>query len=124
MLLFLGVALVVAAIVPDAIAYSRLPHQQSGGVKGLVLAVLCGILMGNFYRFVAAAMPSPEQFADMPAGKLGPYTAVVCFSLGILLSNFVLNTAIMCWPFTGRGCRFSTIFVARPGTICAAFLAG
>ncbi len=37
----------------------------------------------------------------MPAGKLGPYTAMVFFSLGVLLSNFVLNTAIMWRPFSG-----------------------
>ena len=57
--------------------------------------------MGYFYRFVAAAMPAPEQFAAMPAGKLSPYTAMVFFSLGVLLSNFVLNTAIMMRPFSG-----------------------
>jgi glucose uptake protein len=102
MVLFAGVALIVAAILLDALAYGRLPRQQSvGGRKGLLLAVLCGILMGYFYRFVAAAMPSPEQFAAMPPGKLSPYTAVVCFAFGVLLSSFVLNTAIMRWPISG-----------------------
>lgn len=101
--LFVGVALIVAAILLDAMAYAKLPGQKtSNGRKGLLLAVLCGILMGYFYRFVAAAMPSPEQFGEMPAGKLSPYTAMVCFSLGILLSNFVLNTAIMLRPFSGK----------------------
>lgn len=100
--LFGGVALIAAAIVLDAMAYGKLPSQISGNRrKGLLLAVLCGILMGYFYRFVAAAMPSPEQFADMPPGKLSPYTAMVFFSLGILSSNVVLNTAIMWRPFSG-----------------------
>jgi len=101
-LLFLGVGFIAVAIVLDALAYRRLPGQgQGGGAKGLILAVLCGILMGYFYRFVAAAMPKPEEFLQMPAGKLSPYTAMVLFSLGILLSNFVFNTAIMLKPFTG-----------------------
>ncbi len=103
LVLFLGVAFIAAAIILDALAYGKLPRQQGDrGIKGLVLAILCGILMGYFYRFVAAAMPSPEQFADMPAGKLSPYSAVVVFALGIVLSNFVLNTAIMRWPISGE----------------------
>ncbi len=35
------------------------------------------------------------------AGKLSPYTAVVFFSLGILLSNFLFNTLLMRRPFVG-----------------------
>jgi len=99
-LLFAGVALIAAAIILCALAYRLLPNQVSGGgTKGLVLAVLCGILMGFFYRFVAAAMS--KDFVEMESGKLSPYTAMVFFALGILLSNFVLNTAIMIKPFTG-----------------------
>ena len=102
-LLFAGVALVAAAIVLDAMAYGRLPSDQNAGRrKGLLLAVLCGVLMGYFYRFVAAAMPAPEQFTNMPAGKLSPYTAMVFFALGILASNFVFNTIIMRRPISGQ----------------------
>jgi glucose uptake protein len=99
-LLFAGVALITAAIILDALAYRLLPDQAAGGgTKGLVLAVLCGVLMGYFYRFVAASMS--KDFVKMEAGKLSPYTAMVFFALGILLSNFVFNTAIMIKPFTG-----------------------
>lgn len=99
-LLFAGVALITVAIILCALAYRLLPNQVSGGgTKGLVLAVLCGILMGFFYRFVAAAMS--KDFVEMESGKLSPYTAMIFFALGILLSNFVLNTAIMIKPFTG-----------------------
>jgi len=111
LLLFLGVAFIAAAIVLDALAYRRLPGQsQGGGAKGLILAVACGVLMGYFYRFVAAAMPKPEEFAAMPPGKLSPYTAMVAFSLGIVLSNFVFNTAIMYRPFTGEPVPVSEYF--------------
>ena len=99
--LFLGVALIAVAIVLDAVAYRRLPGQtKGGGAKGLILAVLCGILMGYFYRFVARSMSA--DFVHMEAGKLSPYTAMVFFSAGILASNFVLNTIIMLKPFTGE----------------------
>lgn len=95
-LLFAGVALVTVAIIVDAIAYGRLPRKEKGGtVRGLVLAVLCGILMGFFYRFVAASMPEadPKNFINLPAGKLSPYTAMVFFSLGMLASQVMFNFA-------------------------------
>ena len=111
LVLCLGVAFIAAAILLDALAYGRLPREtNTGRRKGLALAVLCGLLMGYFYRFVAAAMPSPEQFQAMPPGKLSPYTAMVFFALGILLSNVVLNTAIMWRPFSGPPVPFSDYF--------------
>ncbi|HOM19022.1 MAG TPA: GRP family sugar transporter [Thermoguttaceae bacterium] len=104
--LFVGVALVLVAIILDAIAYRRLPQQKQAGMKGIVLSVICGVLMGFFYRFVADAIAPWQKDAQsgalvLEAGKLSPYTAVVFFSLGILLSNFVINTAIMLRPFVG-----------------------
>ena len=99
-LLFTGVALIAAAIILCALAYRLVPDQAAGGgTKGLVLAVLCGVLMGYFYRFVAASMS--KDFVVMEAGKLSPYTAMVFFALGILLSNFIFNTGIMIKPFVG-----------------------
>jgi glucose uptake protein len=111
-LLFLGVALIAVAIILDALAYRRLPgSDKGGGMKGLILSVLCGVLMGYFYRFVAAAMPAThEEFLSIPAGKLSPYTAMVFFTLGIFLSNFIVNAAIMVKPFSGEPVPFSAYF--------------
>ncbi|HYK88474.1 MAG TPA: multidrug DMT transporter permease [Acidobacteriota bacterium] len=98
--LFTGVAAVTAAIIVDALAYRRLPAQ--GGrtpAKGIVISVLAGVLMGFFYRFVAASM-SPD-FLHPEAGKLSPYTAVVLFSAGLFLSNFLWNSIVMAKPFVG-----------------------
>ncbi len=95
-LLFSGVALITAAIILDAIAYGRIPGQTRRGVaRGLVIAVLCGLLMSFFYRFVAAAMPKPEpaEFLNMPPGKLSPYTAMVCFAVGVLASQILFNVS-------------------------------
>jgi glucose uptake protein len=107
-LLFIGVSLVTAAIVLDAIAYRRLPNQAQGGAKGLILSILCGITMGFFYRFVAASMATDAQY--MEAGKVSPYTAMVCFSLGLLLSNVIINPLIMIRPFTGEPISMSSYF--------------
>ncbi len=103
--LFLGVALVAVAIVLDAVAYRRLPsHAGAASMKGLGISVVAGILMGFFYRFVAASMS--EEFTALEPGKLGPYTAVVVFSLGLLLSNFLWNTIMMKKPLSGRPVHF------------------
>ncbi len=99
-LLFLGVTAVTAAIVVDALAYRRLPSR--GGrtpAKGIVISVLAGALMGFFYRFVAASMS--QDFINLEAGKLSPYTAVVVFSAGLFISNFLWNSAVMARPFVG-----------------------
>jgi glucose uptake protein len=110
MLLALGVALIAVAIVLDALAYRRLPGMnKGGGVKGLVLSILCGILMANFYGLVTSAMPE-ENFGTMPPGLITPYTAMFFFALGILLSNFAVNAAIMVKPFAGEPVPFSAYF--------------
>ena len=118
-LLFLGVGLITAAIILNALAYRKLTGSgATGSTKGLVLAVLCGILMSLFYYFVARAIgkveiPGVKELADVTAknlqvhgaaiqaGKMTAYTANMVFALGILLSSFVLNIAIMVKPFVG-----------------------
>jgi glucose uptake protein len=94
--LFAGVALIAAAIVVDAWGYGTIPGEGKGvGIIGLGLSIACGLLMGFFYRFVAAAMPEPkpENFINMPPGKMSPYSAMVVFSLGILASQIIFNFA-------------------------------
>ena len=108
-MLFLGVGAVVAAILLDAAAYRRLPAPGRGvTAKGLILSVLCGVLMGFFYRFVADAMST--EFENLAPGKLGPYSAVLFFSVGLLLSNLALNLIIMKKPFLGAPVPVSAYF--------------
>jgi len=112
-ILFLGVAAVAVAIILDALAYKKLPSKgQKTTSKGIVLSVLCGVLMGFFYRWVADSMPA--DLADLglatEAGKLTPYTALVLFSLGLFASNFVFNTIVMAKPFVGEPVPFGDYF--------------
>ena len=112
-LLFIGVACVAAAIVVDALAYRRLPSSgQKTTLKGIVLSVLCGILMGQFFQFVARSMPDSLDAIGDPqnAGMLTPYTALVVFSLGLFLSNFVFNVFVMLKPFAGDPVGLSDYF--------------
>jgi len=112
-ILFMGVAAIAVAIILDAIAYKRLLSEgQKTTVKGIVLSVLCGVLMGFFYRFVAAAMPSDLANLNLAseAGKLTPYTALVLFSLGLFVSNFAFNSIVMAKPFVGDPVPFADYF--------------
>ncbi len=108
-LLFLGVGCVVAAIVLSAVSYSRLPAQGQRTIgKGIIVSIVAGILMGFFYRFVAASMST--DFITLEPGKLGPYSAIVVFSAGLLASNFLWNTIVMKRPFVGAPVPFSDYF--------------
>jgi glucose uptake protein len=122
-LLFGGVLLVVLAIILDAVAYRKLPGGASGiSTKGLVLSVACGLSMGFFYRFVAAAMY--PDFTRPEAGKLGPYAAVLVFAVGIVLSNFLLNTLMMKKPFVGTPVTYADYFKGGLGTHLTGILGG
>jgi glucose uptake protein len=99
-LLFAGVACIVLAIVLNALAYRRLSTDKKTTAQGVIISVLCGISMGFFYGWVARSMVT--DFANPEAGKLTPYTALVFFSLGLVLSNFVFNTIAMKWTVSGE----------------------
>jgi glucose uptake protein len=106
--LFSGVALVTAAILVDARAYARLPSARGATARGLSLAVLAGVLMGFFYRFVAASMIT--NFRSPEAGRLTPYTAMFVFTLGVLLSNFLWNSFFMYRPVSGQRASYGEYF--------------
>jgi glucose uptake protein len=109
MLLFGGVAFIVLAIILNAGAYKRMMSGTQGiSTKGLLLSIISGSLMGLFYKYVAASM-FPDFDIPLP-GKLSPYTAVFFFSLGIFLSNFVFNSLLMRFPFTGGTVSYSDYF--------------
>ena len=101
-ILFLGVVLIVIAIVCNGIASGRVrkePGSSAQNRKGILLAVLAGVLMSFFYRFVAAAMDL-DNFESPTPGMLTPYSAIFIFSVGVLLSNFVFNTLVMKRPLS------------------------
>jgi glucose uptake protein len=82
-LLFGGVALIAVAILLNAGAYKQVNKGKSTfSAKGLVVAIIAGVLMGFFYKYVAASMAA--DFDVPEAGKLTPYTALVFFAVGIV----------------------------------------
>lgn len=123
--LFLGVALIVVAVVCNGIASSKVSRSDENGnaKKGILLAVAAGILMAFFYRFVAAAMDL-DNFAAPAPGKVTPYTAIVIFSIGVLASNFLFNTLVMKRPFVGEPVSYSEYFKGSAKTHLVGMLGG
>ena len=103
-MLALGVGAVLVAILLDALAYRRLASKdRQTPVRGIVVSVVAGLLMGWFYTLVARSMGAIDHDTRaLEAGKLSPYTAIVMFSLGLLVSNFFWNTILMVKPLVGE----------------------
>jgi len=107
-LLFVGVAVVVAAIVVDAVAYRRhgmaaaregsKQGQTRGTIrkaswKGIVLSLVSGLLMGSFYPLV--------ELGKRGDSGMGPYAIAFIFALGVFFSTFVFNLFFMNLPVEG-----------------------
>ena len=122
-LLFGGSALVLVAIVFSALAHAahsaakikpqqitpggvriagRTPAKSGKPLKGIILSLGCGILMGVFYPLV-------EMSKQGDLG-LGPYTAAFMFAVGVLLTTPVYNLFFMNLPVEGEPVGFRQYF--------------
>jgi glucose uptake protein len=116
--LFGGATIVVAAVIVNAAAYRiqekvRLLEKAKAGLlktsaprvspKGLILAVVCGLLMGSFFPLV--------EMAKSHGVGMGPYTVAFMFSLGIFFSTFVFNLFFMNLPVQGRPVEIRDYFL-------------
>lgn len=108
--IFLGVALIAAAIVMNGLAYRMArTGKRKLTAKVLLISVAAGTIMAFFYRFVASSMDL-DSFTVPAAGKMTPYTAVVVFATGVFISNFLFNTIAMKCPVEGTPVRPSEYF--------------
>ena len=111
LLLFSGVALVIAAIIVDAIAYRALAARRAASGekadvaagkaatwKGIKLAGVGGILMGMFYPLV--------EIGKQGERGLGPYAVGFVFGLGVLVSVFLYNLYFLKFPIDGPRLSF------------------
>ena len=85
-LLAAGVFAIFLAVVFSALAYrSKAATDQSLSMRGLAVSLVGGILMSFFFYFVAKSMAI--DFANPASGQLTPYTALVMFGLGVVVST-------------------------------------
>ncbi|AUD02553.1 GRP family sugar transporter [Spirosoma pollinicola] len=81
-----GVFSIFLAIVFSALAYrAKATTDGSVSTQGLIISLVGGFLMSFFFYFVARAM-APD-FANPGPGLLTPYTALVLFALGVVVST-------------------------------------
>ena len=104
--LFGGTVIIILAILLSMQSYRRLAsHQKKPSFMGILLALLAGICIAFFYRFVALSLAT--DFSPAEAGKISSYTAVVSFSFGALLSTIIVNPIFMARPVQGEPVKIS-----------------
>jgi len=79
--------------------------RRPSSAKGIVLAVISGLLMPAFFPLIQKAM-------DGDLG-LGPYSTVAIFSLGVFFSTFVFNVFFMNLAVEGDPVDFTDYFRAK-----------
>jgi len=106
-----GVCLIVVAMVVSAIAHGRLPkvHEKGKG-SGIAFAIVAGLLMGFFYPQLMRAISPGFNSEAIHAGMLTPYTALLFFGIGVLISSLPING----WFMHSRGSHFADFTRARP----------
>lgn len=125
-LLFIGVALVVVAIICNGVASGKVSNEQRDpkqNRKGIILALLAGIIMSFFSAFVYNGVDLAD-FAHPATGMVTPYSAIVIFAVGVFLSNFIINTIVMKKPFVGDPVSYSEYFKGNCKTHLVGMLGG
>jgi glucose uptake protein len=94
LLLFGGIALVVTAIICDSLAYrTREAARIGSNVRGIVISLISGVLMGTFYPLVSKSM----ALSNAP----GPYATALFFVIGTALCALPVNYFFMRKPIDG-----------------------
>ncbi|HLK62079.1 MAG TPA: hypothetical protein VKU19_01470 [Bryobacteraceae bacterium] len=115
MFLYLGIGLIAVAILADAIAHSSavetrkatLPKapkgsRRAGAARGLVLAIVSGIVMLGVKPLVHRA--TIEETA------LGPYSVMLLLCLGAFASTFMYSLFFINLPVQGHALEITELF--------------
>ncbi|MDP4276000.1 MAG: GRP family sugar transporter [Bacteroidota bacterium] len=124
-MLFVGVAAIVAAIIFCTSAYRR-QEKAKGALKstktGLLLALCAGITIAFFYGLVVKSLD--HQFVAGGSGTLTPFTGVFLFAIGAVISTPIFNLYAMKHPVQGIPVVFSDYFKGSLGTHLTGVLGG
>jgi len=120
-LLFGGVAFVVAVMTVSALVHrANRPLGNGGARHGLLFAILAGLLMGSFYPQLASAISAEFSTSPIKPGYLTPYAALALFGMGMLASNFIVNTIFI----RSAGLKYADYFKATWRLHALGFLGG
>ena len=127
LLLAIGVTLVVIAIVCNGIASGKKGESNISKAyqkKGVILALIAGIVMSFFSSFVMRGMGNVTGEVPFVHPYATPYTASVIFTIGVLLSIFLFNTLVMKKPFVGEPVTYKQYFAGNAKTHLVGMLGG
>ncbi len=120
-LLISGVLLILVAMIVSALAHNRMPRERtSRKSSGLIFAIVAGLLMGFFYPQLMRSISPAFNSEPIRPGMLTPYTALLFFGFGVLLSSVPING----WFMRSRGSRLTDYTRARPGLHLPGILGG
>jgi glucose uptake protein len=116
-MLGLGVALAILAVIADGKAYGSLTAGRAAvSRRSIIVCVVSGLLMGAFAPFVTRALTA--------GNALSPYSIAVFFTLGAFACCFVANVYFMKHPLVGEPVDFSGFFRQRPADHVLGILGG
>ena len=123
LMLWLGVVIIIVAIVLSGQAFKKVAKvKKKPTVKGIVLSVLAGVFIAFFYGFVVKSLDG--QFVSGGTGSLTPFTAIVFFSVGIVVSTIIINPILMRYPIQGKPVKMSLYWSGAFKEHISGFLGG
>ncbi len=100
-MLWAGVAIIISAIAISSVIYKRIARiRKKTSVKGIILSVVAGVVIAFFYGFTVKSID--PAFVSGSSGNLTPYSALFFFSIGILITTFIINPIFMAKPVEGE----------------------
>ncbi len=100
-ILWLGVAVIVVAILLSGKIYKQTAtEKKEKSSKGVMLSVIAGVFIAFFYGFVVKSLD--PSFVSGGTGNLTPYSGMVFFAVGVLISTLIINPIIMKKPIIGE----------------------
>lgn len=116
-----GVCFILIAMIVSAVARRRLPAKKGDrDGSGIVFAIVAGLLMGFFYPQLMRAISPDFNSSPIRTGMLTPYTALLFFGIGVLISTIPING----WFMRVKRSRFSDFWHARPALHIPGILGG
>jgi glucose uptake protein len=107
--LWIGVVIIIAAIVLSGKAYSNLAREKKkASFKGILLSIIAGLFIAFFYPVVVNSLDN--TFVSGGKGTLTPYSAVFFFAVGVFVSTFIINPIFMRKPVDGTPVKAKEYF--------------
>jgi len=121
--LWIGIAIIITAIYLSSVIYKRMSQSKNEKpVKGIVIAILAGIVIAFFYGFMVKSID--PAFVSGGTGKLTPYSTIFFYSIGVFVSTFIINPVMMAKPVTGAPLSMKDYFKGTSKDHFAGILAG